>query len=168
MMKRFEGKIVLITGAAQGVGKEIVKLFVSEGAKAYIADINYDGIKKLEAELVGNDFEVIAVKADISNFSDTRDMVDGAIREFGKIDILVNNAAVGMTKPMMELEWEDWDLVLDVNVRGTFFVLQNAARKMIERGNGGSIVNIASIAGEGGRPLFLPYAASKSAVINMT
>lgn len=168
MNKRFVDKVVLITGAAQGVGKETTKLFVNEGAKAYISDINYDGVKKLEIELVKSGFKVIAAKADISNFNDIKAMVSGAIKEFGSIDILINNAAVPIQKPMMDLEWEDWDLVLDVNVKGTFFVLQSVAYTMIKEGKGGSIVNIASLAGEGGRPLYFPYAASKAAVINMT
>lgn len=167
-MGRFEGKVVLITGAAQGLGKKMTELFVNEGAKAFIGDINYVGVQKLEKELVRNGFEVISTKTDISNSNDIRNLVNGAIEEFGKIDILVNNAAVPFQKKMMDIEWEDWDIIQNVNIKGTFFVLQEAARNMIEEGKGGSIVNISSLAGEGGRPLFIPYGASKAAVINMT
>ena len=167
-MGRFEGKVVIITGAAQGLGKKMTELFVNEGAKAFIGDINYDGVQRLEKELVGNGFEVKSTKTDISNSNDIRDLVNGAIKESGKIDILVNNAAVPFQKKMMDIEWEDWDLIQNVNIKGTFFVLQEVARHMIEEGKGGSIVNISSLAREGGRPLFIPYGASKAAVINMT
>ena len=119
-MSKFEDKVALITGAAQGVGKETAKLFVSEGAKAYIADINYNGVKKLERELVGKGFEVISIGADVSNFSDIKKMVSGVVKDSGRIDILVNNAAVGIMKPMMNLKWEDWDLILNVNLKGAF------------------------------------------------
>ena len=167
-MSRFKEKVVLITGAAAGLGKTAAKLFVKEGASACISDINYYGVKRLEKELIIEGFNVISQKADISNPRDIKKMVNRVIEEFGKIDILVNNAAVPFQKPMMEIKWEDWDLILNANIKGTFFILQYVARKMIEKGKGGSIVNISSLAGSGGRPLYVPYAASKAAVMNIT
>jgi len=167
-MKRFLKKVAIITGSAKGLGKEIAKLFANEGASVCISDIDYDEIIKLEEELVRDGFRVIGQRTDISKPRDIEKMVNKTIKEFGKIDILVNNAAVPFQKPMMEINWEDWDLVLNVNVKGTFYVLKIVAQKMIERGEGGCIVNISSIAGSGGRPLYVPYAASKAAVMNIT
>lgn len=167
-MGKFEEKIVIITGAGRGIGRSIAIDFAKEGAKVVVVSRTESELKEVCKTIRELNGECLVVKTDISNFSNIKDMVDKVVRKFSKIDILINNAAVGMTKPMMNLKWKDWDLILDINIRGTFFVLQEVARKMIEIDNGGSIVNIASIAGEGGRPLFLPYAASKAAVINMT
>jgi NAD(P)-dependent dehydrogenase (short-subunit alcohol dehydrogenase family) len=167
-MRRFDEKVALITGAARGLGKETAVLLAEEGARVCVADIDYDGVSKVEDELAKEGFEAVSFKADISKLDDIINMVNTAAERFGKIDILVNNAAVPIQKSMMDIEWEDWDPMLNVNIRGTFFVLQNVARKMIEINKGGSIVNISSIAGEGGRPLYIPYAATKAAVINIT
>jgi 3-oxoacyl-[acyl-carrier protein] reductase len=168
MEERFKDKVVLITGGANGLGKETARLFALEGAKICIADINDDNIRVTEKEFKQLKFDAIFQKANISNPEEITEMVDYTIRKFGKIDCLVNNASAPFQKPMMEIDWADWDKVLDVNIKGTFFVLQNVARKMIERGEGGNIVNISSLAGAGGRPLYIPYAASKAAVMNIT
>jgi len=151
-MERFKGKKVLITGAGQGVGKKTAAMFAKEGASVFLSDINSNILKDTEAELKESGF----------------DIREAMVKEFGTIDILVNNAGVSLTKNMFELNEKDWDRVLNVNIKGTFFVLKAVAEKMIASGNGGSIVNISSIAGLSGRPLFLAYAASKAAVINIT
>ena len=168
MGERFKEKVVLVTGGAKGLGKETARLFALEGAKVCIADISDDNIKDVEKEFKLLNFKTIFQRVDISNPDDIKKMIDFIIKEFGKIDCLINNAAVPFQKPMMDIDWVDWDKVLNVNIKGTFFVLQNVARKMMERGKGGTIVNISSLAGSGGRPLYIPYAASKAAVMNIT
>ena len=167
-MKRFTDKVVLITGAAKGLGKETARLFAEEGARISISDIDYKGIAKLEEEFITSNYDVLGQKADISKLIDIETMVSETVKKFGQIDILINNAAVPFQKPMMEINWEDWDLVLNVNIKGTFHVLKAAASEMIKRGEGGNIINISSLAGSGGRPLYIPYAASKAAVMNIT
>jgi NAD(P)-dependent dehydrogenase (short-subunit alcohol dehydrogenase family) len=167
-MKRFKNKTVLITGAGQGLGKETAELFVKEGGNVLVSDINLDNLNKLKGNLAGRSYEIDVIKADISKLDDIEEMVNKAVSRYGKIDILVNNAGVSITKKVMNLNENDWDKVLNVNVKGTFFVSQRVAKQMIESRNGGCIINIASIAGEKGRPDFLAYAASKAAVINMT
>ncbi len=167
MSKKFMDRVVLITGAAKGLGKETARLFAQEGANISIADIS-DNLLKTAEEFKSSGFKTLSLKADISRPDEIVKMVDATIAEFGRIDYLVNNAALPFQKPMMDITWEDWDPIINVNLKGTFFVLQNVARKMIEKGNGGSIVNISSLAGSGGRPLYIPYAASKAAVMNMT
>jgi NAD(P)-dependent dehydrogenase (short-subunit alcohol dehydrogenase family) len=168
MNKRFEDKVALITGSAKGLGREIARLFAEEGANISISDIDKEGIKKTGEDFKSAGFKVVSTKMDISNPFEIKEMIDSTIRKFGKIDFLINNASCPFQKPMMDIVWEDFDPVLNVNIKGTFFVLQNVAREMIERNQGGSIVNIASLAGSGGRPLYIPYAASKAAVMNIT
>jgi NAD(P)-dependent dehydrogenase (short-subunit alcohol dehydrogenase family) len=168
MNKRFKDKVALITGSAKGLGKEIARLFAEEGASISISDIDKESIKETGEDFKSAGFKVVYTKTDISNPFEIKEMIDATIGEFGKIDFLINNAGRSFQKPMMDIIWEDFDPVINVNVKGTFFILQNVARKMIERNQGGSIVNIASLAGSGGRPLYIPYAASKAAVMNIT
>jgi NAD(P)-dependent dehydrogenase (short-subunit alcohol dehydrogenase family) len=167
-MKKFNGKNVIVTGAAQGVGKETSLKFLEEGANVLIADINDSRLEELKAELSNYGSQVYLMKIDISKQEDISLMINGIISKWGSIDFLVNNASVSLTKSMMEITAEDWDRVLSINVKGTFFIMLEAAKEMIKAGKGGSIINISSIAGLNGRPLFLPYAASKAAVINFT
>ena len=167
MNKRFMDKVVLITGGAKGLGKETARLFAQEGAKISITDIS-DNIMKTGEEFESSGFKTLSQKADISKPYEIVKMIDNTIEEFGRIDYLVNNAALPYQRPMMDITWQDWDPIINVNLKGTFFVLQKVAAKMIEGGYGGSIVNISSLAGSGGRPLYIPYAASKAAVMNMT
>jgi NAD(P)-dependent dehydrogenase (short-subunit alcohol dehydrogenase family) len=167
MSKRFKEKVALITGSAKGLGKAIAGMLAEEGASISIADIS-ENIKKTAQEFKAQGFNVICQVIDVSKPQEIKKMVDVTCSEFGKIDCLINNAALPYQGPLMDIKWEDWDPIINVNLKGAFFVLQNTARKMIEKGNGGSIVNISSLAGSGGRPLYIPYAASKAAVMNMT
>ncbi len=167
-MKDFNGKTVLITGAAQGVGKETALVFADAGTNVVISDINQSLLAALELELKAKGHNVVTKVCDISNTEEIKNLVKMALFEYGKIDYLVNNAAVSLAKKMTDINEQDWDRVLAVNVKGTFFVLITVAKSMIEKNIKGCIVNIASIAGLAGRPNFLVYAASKAAVINMT
>ncbi len=167
-MKDFDGKTLLITGAAQGVGKDTALIFADAGANIVISDINSSALMVLELELKAKGYNVLSKACDVANINDIKNLVEMALSEYGKIDYLVNNASVSMTKKITEITEQDWDTVLDVNVKGTFFMLINVVKSMIERNIKGCIVNVASIAGEKGRPNFLVYASSKAAVINMT
>jgi NAD(P)-dependent dehydrogenase (short-subunit alcohol dehydrogenase family) len=167
-MCEFSGKTVLITGAAQGVGRETAILFAEKGSNVFMTDINIDSLKSLKRDLENRDANVFAYYCDISNIESIEEMINSANKKYGKIDFLVNNAGVVVTKKIMDLKEVDWDKVLSVNVKGTFFVLLNTAKSMIEKKIKGSIINIASIAGEKSRPNFLTYAASKAAIINFT
>lgn len=165
---RFKAKTVIVTGAGQGVGKEVAIQFAREGAYVVASDVSEEKLKSLEDIFKKKSFKYKVMKVDVSRLNDIQEMVDSAVKEFGNIDILINNAGVSMTKEMMDLTEDDWDKVLSVNVKGTFFTLKTVAKRMIQLGKGGCIVNVASIAGEKGRPLFLAYSASKAAVINIT
>jgi D-sorbitol dehydrogenase (acceptor) len=166
-MPRLEGKVALITGAAGGLGGSLATAFAREGCCLFLSDIDPAGLRqrleKLQATGAGAD----GLAGDLAQPDQRRAIVDGAIHKFGRIDILVNNAGVASVKSLWDLTESDWDAVLNVNVKGLFFMLQAVARPMVTNG-GGSIINIASVAGRVGRPLLLHYAASKAAVISIT
>ncbi|MCL5986421.1 MAG: glucose 1-dehydrogenase [Actinobacteria bacterium] len=168
-MRRFDNKVTMITGAGQGVGKAVAKLFAKDGASLCLVDISLKTVKRLEDDLTKSGIKALAVYADVSKITDANEAVRNAISQFGKIDILINNASVSGAKRILDITEQDWDYVFNVNVKGAFFMLQAVARKMIESGEGGCIVNISSVAGRpGGRQFLLHYAASKAAVISMT
>ncbi|MFC2145034.1 SDR family NAD(P)-dependent oxidoreductase [Actinomycetota bacterium] len=167
-MKRFKGKTALITGAGSGVGRQAALSFLKEGANVVINDIDENSLLELKRLTKKDKDKVLILSTDISNSNDVKNMLTSAIEKFVHIDYLINNAGVSMTKKMMEIENCDWDKVLDVNVKGTFDVLKSVARSMIDNKIKGAIVNIASIAGEKGRPNFLAYSASKAALISIT
>ena len=162
-------KVALITGAAQGMGRAIAMRLASEGANIVATDINGRLAEQTSIDIRELGREAIAVEADIGDIDDMNRVVDEALNAFGRIDILVNNAGVTRFADIMDLTVEDWDRIHRVNARGVFFCLQRVAREMIDHGDGGRIINIASIAGKGySGTSNAAYAASKGAVISMT
>lgn len=163
------GKVALVTGAAQGMGRAIAIRLAGEGANIVATDINGRLVEQTSIDIGELGHNAIAVEADIGDIEDIDRVVEEAISAFGRIDILVNNAGVTRYADIMDLTAEDWDRIHRVNARGVFFCLQRAAREMIGNGDGGRIINIASIAGKGySGTSNAAYAASKGAVISMT
>ncbi|MGY6707173.1 MAG: L-iditol 2-dehydrogenase [Rhizobiaceae bacterium] len=164
-MNRLEGKTALITGAARGIGRAFAQAYAREGAQVALADIAIDAAREA-AEAIGP--AAIAVELDVTR----QESIDAAIAEtverLGRIDILVNNAALFSAAPLVEIERADYDRVFSVNVAGTLFTMQAVARHMIARGGGGRIINMASQAGRRGEPLVAAYCATKAAVISLT
>ncbi|MBC2836585.1 L-iditol 2-dehydrogenase [Paragemmobacter straminiformis] len=162
---RLQGKTALITGAARGIGLEFARAYIAEGAKVALADINAEAVAKAAASLGP---QAVAVQMDVTR----QDSIDAgfaeAIGKLGKLDILVNNAALFTAAPIVEITRADYDKLFAVNVAGTLFCLQAAARHMIERGQGGKIINMASQAGRRGESLVAVYCATKAAVISLT
>mgnify|MGYP001477889990 FL=1 len=162
---RFQNKVVFITGAARGIGKSFAEAFAKEGSKVVIADINIEGATTTAQEIGSN---ALAVKMDVTKQDSIDQAVNTAVDQLGGIDILINNAAIFTAAPITEIQREDYQQVFDINVSGTLFTLQAVAKKMIERGKGGKIINMASQAGRRGESLVAVYCATKAAVISLT
>ena len=162
---RFQNKVVFITGAARGIGKSFAEAFAKEGSKVVIADINIEGATTTAQEIGAN---ALAVKMDVTKQDSIDQAVNTAVDQLGGIDILINNAAIFTAAPITEIQREDYQKVFDINVSGTLFTLQAVAKKMIERGKGGKIINMASQAGRRGESLVAVYCATKAAVISLT
>ena len=164
-MRRLEGRTALITGAARGIGLAFAEAYVREGARVAIADIDVHCAGTAAAS-IGE--AAVAVAIDVAD----QDSIDRAVAEtvsaLGRIDILINNAAIFTAAPLVEIDRVDYARVFDINVAGTLFTMQAVARHMIERGIEGRIINMASQAGRRGEALVAVYCASKAAVISLT
>lgn len=165
-------KTAVITGGARGIGLAIARRYLAEGARVVIADIDEKSIDDAVAELQreGNDpsTPVMGIRLDVCDPSSVERMIAAVERRFGGIDILVNNAAVFDMAPLLDVSEAMYDKQFQVNVKGTFFTLQAVARAMVERGQGGKIINMASQAGRRGEALASVYCATKAAVISLT
>ncbi|HEY81671.1 MAG TPA: SDR family oxidoreductase [Dehalococcoidia bacterium] len=162
-----EGKIAIVTGGARGIGAAIVEGFVREGSNVVIADNRLDLAQEL-AEKVGNGrAKVLAVRTDVTRKSDADNLVSTTLQEFGKIEILVNNAGVVGHFRFVDLEEEEWDRVNDVNAKGVYLVTKAVVPHMIAA-RYGKIVNISSLAGKRGNAGITHYSASKFAIIGIT
>lgn len=165
MSGRLQGKCALITGAARGIGLAFAKAYVAEGAKVAIADID---LKRAEDAARALGEAAIAVAMDVTRQESIEAAVSQTVERLGRIDILINNAALFTAAPITEIERSDYDRVFAINVAGVLFTMQAVARHMIARGGGGKIINMASQAGRRGEPLVAVYCASKAAVISLT
>ena len=169
-MGSLTGRTVLITGAGRGIGAACARRLAAEGARLVLADVDAAGAEKLAAEL-----GQVALGADVRRQEDIERMVDEPYRRWGRLDVLFNNAGVIRLEPMLEVTREAWDRVMDVNLRAVFFVLQAAARRMLDQhpipGSElrGKLIQTASIASyRGGNHLMTPYSASKAGVVSLT
>ncbi|MEL6799181.1 MAG: L-iditol 2-dehydrogenase [Pseudomonadota bacterium] len=164
-MMRLSGKSALITGAARGIGLAFSQAYVREGARVALADIDVARAQS-EADKIGS--AAIAVEMDVARQDSIEAGVAEAVDGLGKIDILINNAAIFTAAPVVEIARDDYARVFEINVAGTLFTMQAVARHMIDRGIRGRIINMASQAGRRGEALVAVYCASKAAVISLT
>ena len=159
----------LITGAGNGIGRAIAIAMAENDLNVVCADIDLSAAETAAATIRKLGVEATALKVDVGETSEISNMIQDIECQFGRLDILVNNAGVTRAADIMELTEADWDKIHRVNAKGVFFCLQNAAKQMIEQGNGGRIINIASIAGRGfSGTSNAAYSASKGAVISLT
>jgi 3-oxoacyl-[acyl-carrier protein] reductase len=164
---RLEGKVALVTGSGRGIDREIALAFAKEGADAVIWDVN-----AVDAEKTARDIEVLGRKSlsgqvDVTDFAKVEEGINKILDKFGKIDILVNNAGVTRDNLLMRMSEADWDLVIKVNLKGTFNCTKAVTRPML-KAKGGKIINIASIIGIMGNAGQANYAASKAGIIALT
>ena len=164
------GKVALITGASRGIGEAIAKAYVMAGADVVISSRRAENIEPVAAEINAEySGKAAAVVAHAGQVDSAARLVEAAVKQFGRLDIAVNNAATNPHfGPMLAAEESHWDKIYEVNMKGYFFVCQAAARQMIKQGSGGKIINIASIAGLEPGPMMGIYSVSKAAVIMMT
>lgn len=166
-MGRLDNKVAIITGAAGGMGKADAMLFVKEGAKVVITDLQEDKVKEVASEIQSMGGEALAIKHNVASEEDWAAVVEQAVAKFGRIDILVNNAGISSATPFMEQTVESFEKVMKINLTSVFLGQKAVIPHMIN-GGGGSIVNISSIAGLTGGSGAGPYTASKGAVRLMT
>ncbi|MEA2103790.1 MAG: 3-oxoacyl-[acyl-carrier-protein] reductase [Candidatus Cloacimonadota bacterium] len=166
-MNNLTGKTAIITGSARGIGKGIAKSFVDSGANVVIVDIIPEVIEKTVSSLQNDKSKVIGYKCDITDANEVSAMVKNAVKEFGKIDILINNAGITKDNLLMRIKPADWQAVIDVNLTGTFLCSQKVSRVMMKQ-KYGKIINISSVIGIIGNPGQANYAASKGGIISFT
>ena len=164
-MTRLNGKSALITGAARGIGRGFAEKYLEEGATVAIADINIDAAEATAAQLGKGAY---AVPLDVTDQLSIDAALAQVVAKMGKIDILLNNAALFDAAEAIDITRESYERLYAVNVAGTLFTMQAAARQMIAQGHGGKIINMASQAGRRGESLVLVYCSTKAAVISMT
>jgi len=180
MEQQLTGKVTIVTGSAQGIGKAVALRLAHEGADLIVADINKEKAEQTAREIRAFDHRAMVYPINLANVEQIQPMVDKVVTEFGRIDILVNVAGVAQTKPFLEITQDDWDRVIDINLKATVFCIQSVGKQMIKQvpeevkkagkanRSYGKIVNFSSISGRHGRALQIAYAASKAAIISIT
>ena len=164
---KLTGKVALVTGAAQGIGKAVALLLARHGADIVVSDINLEKAEETAKEIESIGQKAMAIKVNVASLNDVERMVEAVLKKFGKIDILVNNAGITRDKLILRMTEEDWDIVLNVNLKGTFNCTKAVVRHMAKQ-RSGKIVSIASVVGEMGNAGQVNYAASKAGVIGLT
>jgi NAD(P)-dependent dehydrogenase (short-subunit alcohol dehydrogenase family) len=161
------GKVAIVTGTSRGLGQYFGRALARAGADLVITSRHVESLKAFQGEIEGLGRKAVPLELDVRNYDSIREMAQAAYDAYGKIDILVNNAGCNVRKPALEVTWEDWNLVLDTNLRGSFFVAQAVAEKMIPR-QYGRIINIGSVTCVFGYAGLTPYCASRGGVKQMT
>jgi NAD(P)-dependent dehydrogenase (short-subunit alcohol dehydrogenase family) len=164
---RLAGKVAVVTGAAQGLGRACAERFLADGAKVVIGDIKRTDLAAWADEL-GQPASLAAVEADVTKRADVERLVAAAVEKFGRLDIMLNNAGIARSQAFLDITDADFDDVLGVNLRGAFFGVQTAARQMIAQGGGGVILNMSSINALLANPNLATYAMSKGAMNQLT
>lgn len=168
-MSDMNGRVALITGASSGIGRATAQAFAAKGANVVVAARRHEELASLVAEIEDRGGRASAVRTDVSASEDVERMVAHAIETFGRLDYAVNNAGIeGRFAGITELADDDWDRVLDINLRGAFLCLKHEARAMLNAGNGGAIVNVGSVNSFLGFPSGSAYVASKHGLVGLT
>jgi len=161
------GRVAIVTGASRGLGQTFARAMAEAGADLVITSRDSETLKPFQREIEGLGRKALALALDVRDYGSIQRMVQAAIAHFGKIDILVNNAGCNVRKPALEVTWDDWNLVLDTNLRGAFFVAQAVARYMTAR-KYGRIINIGSVTCVAGYAGLGPYGASRGGIKQLT
>ncbi len=166
-MAHLKNKVAIVTGGARGIGKAIVELLAAHGANIVVSDVDLEGAKATAEEIKKLGVEAIATKTNVASQEDVDALVKETIDSFGQIDILVNNAGITRDNLLMRMKEDEWDLVLQINLKGAFFCTKGVMRQMMKQ-RSGKIINIASVIGVMGQAGQANYAASKAGLIGFT
>jgi meso-butanediol dehydrogenase/(S,S)-butanediol dehydrogenase/diacetyl reductase len=165
---RLGGKVAIVTGGARGLGRAVAERLAREGAAVCIMSLHDESAQAAAREIAGKFGTTIAVQGDVAVEEDVRACVERAVSAFGRLDIMVNNAGTIAVDSVTDTAVEEWDRVIETNLRGTFLGCREAARQMIRQGDGGRILNCSSGAGRRGSGLIAAYTASKFGIIGLT
>jgi 3-oxoacyl-[acyl-carrier protein] reductase len=160
--------VILITGASQGLGRQFARLLSAQGAAVVLAARQVDKLQSLQDEINGRGGRAFAVAMDVADTGAITEAITRAEAALGPVSVLINNAGIAVEKPAVEQTEADWDAVLSANLKGAYFTATEIARRMIARGAGGNIINVASVLGFGVNKGLSPYCASKAALIQVT
>jgi len=163
---KLKNKTIIVTGSGRGIGEYISKRLGREGANIVVTARTMEDIKRVSKEIKDQGGKAIFIRGDVTREKDVKNVINTALGKFGRVDILVNNAGVGLRKYMVEIEVEEFEEVMDVNVKGVFLYMKNIVPEIIKQK--GLIINISSGAGKTGIPTLAAYCASKFAVIGLT
>ena len=163
-----KGKAIIVTGAGRGIGAGIAADLAGKGARVAVADIDADSADSVADAISSDGGEACAIAVDVGDRAQVKAMVAAVVDEYGRLDVIFNNAGISQTCPFMEITEEDFDRIIRINTLGVLLGTQEAARQMIAQGDGGKIINTASIAGKQGYPDFAHYCASKFGVVALT
>jgi len=167
-MGKLDGKVAVITGAARGIGKADALLFAREGAAVFVSDIDEAPLMKVVKEIETSGGKADGCAGDVTKFEDCQAVVDKAAEKFGKIDILVNNAGLTRDALIHKMTGAQWDVCVDISLKGTFNCIKAASKYMMKTEHSGRIINVASIAGLMGNIGQINYSAAKSGLIGLT
>jgi meso-butanediol dehydrogenase / (S,S)-butanediol dehydrogenase / diacetyl reductase len=167
MSGKLDGKVAIVTGAAQGIGRAISLQLVHDGATVAVADLNEAGAQRVAEEINRAGGRAFATRVDVADAASMAQLVERTAHELGRLDVMVANAGIIQVKPFLEITTEEWDRTFAVNVRGVFLSFQAAARQLIAQGEGGRLLATASIAAKMGSPYQAHYQSSKAAVVGM-
>jgi len=162
------GQVALVTGASRGIGYDLAKALANAGAKVVAAARDTDALQQLVDEIEAEGGTALAVALDMKSLTSIGNAIAWTVERFGQIDILVNNAGLGYNHDAVDVTEADWDEMMDVNLKGLFFMCQTAGRRMIEQGRGGRIINMSSQAGQVGILRHAVYCATKGGVDQLT
>jgi NAD(P)-dependent dehydrogenase (short-subunit alcohol dehydrogenase family) len=161
------GRVAIVTGTSRGLGQYMARALAKAGADLVITSRERDRLLPFEKEVKALGRKVVSLELDVRKLESIERMVDDAAGAFGQIDILVNNAGCNVRKPALDVSWDDWNLILDTNLRGSFFVAQAVARRMVPRGYG-RVINIGSVTSVAGYAGLGPYGASRGGIRQLT
>lgn len=165
---RLTGKIALVTGGARGIGFAVATALAREGARIAIADINVEGAREAADKLKATGADAEGFGVNVADQASVEAMIKAIVAHFGRLDCLINNAGVGGNTPFLETKLEDWNRIISINLTGAFMVAQASARRMVAQGEGGKIINIASLSGQRGGNGRAAYGSAKAGLELLT